>query len=78
MYDWEASICLTVIAAIWLMLNVALQIEYLLSYHLSPLTRYPYPLPTRKVALTLPDDILGRLDRMARDLGKSRSRFVSE
>lgn len=35
-------------------------------------------MPTRKVALTLPDHVLSRLDRWARQLGQSRSRFVAE
>ena len=35
-------------------------------------------MPTRKVALTLPEDVLERLDRHVQQLGKSRSRFVAE
>lgn len=35
-------------------------------------------MPTCKVALTFPENILNRVDRMARHLGKSRSRFVAE
>lgn len=35
-------------------------------------------MPTRKVALTLPEDVLHRLDRHSQRLGKSRSRFVAE
>ena len=35
-------------------------------------------MPTRKVTLTLPDDVLDRLDRQSSRLGKSRSRFVAE
>ena len=35
-------------------------------------------MPTRKVALTLPEDVLHRLDHQSQRLGKSRSRFVAE
>ena len=35
-------------------------------------------MPTRKVALTIPDHVLSRLDRWARKFGQSRSRFVAD
>jgi metal-responsive CopG/Arc/MetJ family transcriptional regulator len=35
------------------------------------------PVPLRKTAIALPEEVLAEIDRAARDRGESRSRFIS-
>ena len=42
------------------------------------LPKYRNKVNTRKVAMTIPEDLLGEIDEMSRQRGISRSRLISE